>query len=120
MPLATPTTLNFGTANPQTVKKTNQDNFGSTFLGKPAAGVEIGLKVRHSYEAKKDKTVQMERHNVDITNTVFNADGTTTVVQAYAVIRCQRGAVTTSVQNIAHALADYLTTNKVAISEWDV
>lgn len=117
MPLASPQTITIG-ADALVFKRTNQDNFGSTFLHK-GVGFEVQLKIRHSYESKKTGQIQFERHNVDITKSVFNADGSVTVLQSYIVLRNVRGAAVAPTADLMQALCAFTTTNADALVEWE-
>jgi len=117
MALATPTTITIG-ATPYSLNKVNQDSFGSTFLYK-GVGFELVLKVRHSYETKKPGLPQMERHNIDLTQTNFAADGTQTVMQSYMVMRNIRGVAAVGPSDFAKALSAFVTTNALAVVNWE-
>jgi len=70
--LTSPLTVTIdGTAH--SLDRINQDNFTSLYR-KKAAGLEIDLAIRHSFEGKSGPG-QMERHNVDLKYTTFDGEG---------------------------------------------
>lgn len=104
-----------GTAH--SLSRINQDNFSATYL-KQASGLEIQLTIRHSREGKAGPG-QMERHNIDLVYTTFDAEGVPTVRQAYTVMRSPRGTDPVVVVNVAKALSAFVTANAAAVGAWE-
>lgn len=115
-------------ANPQTVtiggtahslKRFNQDNNGAVYQ-KIAAGLEITLTVRHSYESKKADGTQIVRHNVDLTMITYDVNGKAEVTQAYVVCRSVRGKDPVVATNVLDALGVLVDAQSASIVDWDV
>lgn len=104
-----------GTAH--SLSRINQDNFGSRYF-KKAANLEITLNIRHSYETKKADG-QYERHNVDLTQTSFDAAGIPTTIQAYCVIRAKRGTDSIAPSDLLKALNVLTTAQALPIVDWE-
>lgn len=115
--LTSPISLVIG-ANTHSLKRINNDNFGSVYISKEIPNVEVRLAIRNSYEGK---TVagQVERHNVDLQYTVFDAEGKPTLYQSYAVLRNLRGASQTIPVNVTEALSSFLDTNGASLIGWE-
>jgi len=101
------------------LKRVNQDNYTAEYLY-TGTGFEVTMKVRHSYESKKAGVTQVDRHNVDISKTIFNVDGTTTTIQAYLVVRANRGTDPAEVAKYVGALCTVGTAEKLTISNRDL
>lgn len=99
------------------LSRINNDNFSSVYL-KKAAGLEFRLTIRHTYEGK-DGPGQMERHNVDLVHTTWDAEGVPTVRQSYHVIRNPRAVDPDGVADDTVGLNAWLTTNVAAICGWE-
>lgn len=99
------------------LSRVNQDNYSSVYL-KKAANLELRLTIRHSYEGKSGPG-QMERHNVDLTHTVWDAEGNATVSQTYHVVRVRRGVDPDSVNDDTVGLNAWLSSNIAAITAWE-
>lgn len=104
-----------GTAH--SLSRINQDNYSSVYL-KKMANEELRLTIRHTYEGKVGNG-QMERHNVDLLHTKWDADGVPTVQQTYHVVRVARGADPDSVNDDTVGLNAWLTTNIALITAWE-
>lgn len=89
--------------------KINQDNYGSEYKLRSSTQ-ELVLKIRNSKESAKSGSAQVDRHNVEFTQTVY-ATGTTPQIirQAYIVIRAPYNDDAASVSYVAQALVDFLT-----------
>lgn len=98
------------------LSRINQDNYSSVYF-KKAAGVEYKLVIRHSYEGKNGPS-QYERHNVDLTVTTWDAEGTPSTVQAYMVFRSVRGTDAKGSEDVTKALSAFMTANVAAIAGW--
>lgn len=70
----------------------NQDAYSSEYLLRTATD-EFRLKVRNQTYAPKGKTVLIDRHNIDLTHTIFPVAPSTvsTVRKCYVVIENQQG-----------------------------
>lgn len=97
----------------------NQDDYTSVYLKKDS-NVEMRLNIRHAYE-KQNGSIQMERHNIDLQMTEFFPDGSRPprVVQAYSVIRCERGDLTSRVSKIFRGQATVAMIFDEAILAWE-
>lgn len=115
--LASPTTVTIdGTAH--SLSKINQDNFGSTFR-KIGTGFQYDLSIRHMTENAKLGAPKMDRHNVDLKYTTFDAEGKPTVYQVYAVLRTPQGADPTIVEKMSVGFNTWLTSNDGLIIGWE-
>lgn len=99
------------------LSRINQDNYGASYL-KKAAGLEIRLNIRHSYE-KSGPNGQYERHNVDLQYTTFDVDGNPTTTQSYAVLRTLRGKDPELLENVSAGLNAFVTANVAQIVAWE-
>lgn len=106
-----------GTAH--SLKRINQDNYGSVYQ-KVAAGLEIVLSVRHSYESKKKDGSQVIRHNVDLTMTTYGVDNIPVVTQAYVICRSQRGKDPVDATNVLDALGVLVDAQSASIVDWEI
>lgn len=88
---------------------------GTGVFLKKGTGVEYRLTFRHSDEKAKLGAVVMERHNIDLMYTTYDADGKPTVYQAYTVLRTPKGADPTIVEKLSVGLATYLNANDGAL-----
>lgn len=114
--LTSPISVTIG-ADTLSMKRINQDNFGSTYLAK-GTGYEARMNVRHSYEGK-NANGQYERHNVDLQYTTFDEDGKPTLFQAYAVVRNVRGSSPTKAAEVANGLATFVASIDSEIVDWE-
>lgn len=99
------------------LSRKNNDNFGSTYL-KKAAGLEIRLDIKNSYESKS-AVGQMERHICDLQYTTWDVDGKATTIQTYTHLRNLRGTDPGDAANVAEGLAAFVTANAAAIASWE-
>lgn len=90
MAFANPLVIAYGAGN-KSLPKINTDNYGSEYYLREATQ-EFRAKVRHSTESTRKDGVTIERHNVELTRTVFSTTpGVPDVVQqAYLVFRNHR------------------------------
>lgn len=107
-----------GTA--KTLSKINQDKYSSEYLLRSSTD-EIRARVRHSKETVKRDWPAMERHNVELTQTVFAVgDIPAKVRQCYIVIRTQVGDDLGLNADVAQALTFFLTeANLIKIVGWE-
>jgi hypothetical protein len=99
------------------LSRVNQDNYGSIYL-KKGDGFEIRMAIRHSYE-KAGVSGQYERHNVDLTYTAFDEEGTPTSTQAYGVLRTKRGTDGAMLVDVSNALNGFIDANTAEIVAWE-
>lgn len=89
--------------------KINQDNYGSEYLYRGTT-FELRLKIRHSKEAAKAGSVEFNRHNVELTQTIYATSTDPVIIrQSYAVIRGAYNDADASVSNVSQGLVDFLT-----------
>lgn len=70
----------------------NQDNYSSEYY-KRTATEEMKLRIRHSNESVKPGQPIFERHQIDLTRTVFATSTTPQrTYQTYTVIRLEKGS----------------------------
>lgn len=86
--------------------KINQDSYSAEYLFRNTS-YEVRAKVRHSKESVKAGQPAVDRHNLEITQTVFSGDLSVpdTVRQAYIVLRNTPSDDSAAVQDVAEALA---------------
>lgn len=91
----------------------NQDQYSSEYLLRSATD-EFRLKVRNSTYTPRGSTLKIDRHNVDLTQTVF-ATATTPAYtrKMYVVIENQQGDTLTDPRNVALGLAAVLTSGNI-------
>lgn len=127
MPLTSPMAITIG-AQAYSLTKKNQDNYGSTWMDNTTVpGTEVKITIKNSYEGKPKAVAsgtgfvqsQMERHIIDLTVTVTDANGFQKVTQSYTHIRNLRGAAVGGVGDVAQALAVYVNANADALVAWD-
>lgn len=100
-----------GTAH--SLSRINQDNFGSVFI-KKAAQLEIQMTIRHTKQGK-DGVGQMERHNVELKKTTWDANGVPSVFTAYTVLISPRSADPDVTNKVALGLNTWVTANVAGI-----
>jgi len=127
--LTSPIALTIGTTD-YSLKRVNQDNFGSVYLDKATtAGTEVKLTIRNSYEGVQTTPLasnsaairrrQMQRTIVDLEVTKFDADGFPSIIQSYQHVRSARGSVVADVANVAQALDTFVNANADALVSWE-
>lgn len=103
----------------KTLKKINQDSYSSEYLLRESTG-EYRLRIRHSKEKTKIRGETMERHNVEMTYTLFGVtpdDGYTTVVST--TLRNAERISGVEVDQLSDALADWVKANGVLLVGWE-
>jgi hypothetical protein len=69
------------------LNRINQDSYGSEYLLRESLQ-EFRLKIRHSTEKATNGSVQLDRHNIELTQKVFaTATAAEIVRQSYTIIR---------------------------------
>jgi hypothetical protein len=92
----------------------NQDKYSSEYLLRSSTD-EIRLNIRNSSYVDKKRGVSIDRHNVEIIQTVFPAvAGDPSIVRkTYVVIENQIGDTLTDPRNVALGLLAFLTSAKI-------
>jgi len=101
------------------LKKINQDSYSSEYLLRETTG-EYRLKIRHSSEKALLRGESMERHNVELSRTVFGVspdDGYTVVVST--TLRNPQRIDGVEVDQYSDALADWIKANGVLLTGWE-
>lgn len=90
--------------------KINQDSYGAEYLHRNTTD-EVRVKVRHSVEKPTVSKPAYDRHNVEITQTVFPTEALPggRFRQFYYIIRCEAGDDMTAVVDVAEAGAFWST-----------
>lgn len=97
----------------KTLTKINQDSYSSEYLLKEATG-EYRLRVRHSKEKAVPGQVQFDRHNVELTRTIYATATVGQIVrQSYIVIRNPADSAVTDVQYETAALTGFLSATNI-------
>jgi hypothetical protein len=87
----------------------NQDSFGSEYLYRGAT-FELRVKIRHSKEKVNADGIVIDRHNVELTQTVYPAAGVPAIIrQGYAVLRNGSADDATNSSYLYQGLVDFLT-----------
>lgn len=103
-----------------TLKKINQDNYSAEYLYRTST-YEVRMKVRHTKESVKGEALPLDRHNVEVTQTVF---ATLTepeyVRQFYIVFRATPSDTEAEVVDVAEGLTEWLSAaNLGALLGWE-
>ncbi|UJQ85165.1 MAG: putative coat protein [Boaesivirus pseudofaecivicinum] len=100
--------------------KINQDGYSSEYL-KKGTDYEVRARIRHSKEKARGSLPELERHNVEFTQTVYATDTEPQRFrQAYLVIRCEPDDVVADVSNLAEALAYWASeANLLKVIGWE-
>ncbi|UOL48999.1 MAG: putative coat protein [Whadcovirus faecenecus] len=111
-------TLTVG-AGTKILNRVRENDFSSTYLLKET-NAEVQLEIRHSLEKGVSGSPQMERHNVDLKFTTFDATtGKPTVRQTYTVMRIPKGTTPADVSDQFKSLYSYLVSNNLSIINWE-
>lgn len=95
------------------LNRINQDNYGSEYLLKESLQ-EFRIRIRHQTENAKNGEQPFERHQFELTQTVFaTATDPEIVRQAYSVFRSRKNDSLTSVGYLTAAAVDYLDSGTV-------
>lgn len=101
------------------LKKINQDSYSSEYLLREVDG-EYRLKVRHSTDKGTIRGEIMDRHNVELSRTVFGTspdDGYTVIVSS--TLRNPQRVAGVEVDQISDGLADFVKANGVLLVGWE-
>nr|UJQ85686.1 MAG: putative coat protein [Leviviridae sp.] len=92
----------------KTLTRINQDGYGSEYLLREATQ-EFRMKIRHSKEGLQANGNQFDRHNVELTQTIYPTESAPAVVrQAYVVLRNNFADTDAGVGHLDSALIDFL------------
>jgi hypothetical protein len=119
--LTSPISITVGGVAHTLVYVNNPGDYGSEYLDKTTSvAYELRLKIRHSKEPAKPGSTRIDRHNVELTKTVYGVGGLPDVVtQSYLVIRNGYNAVATDVQALTTGLTSIMTTdNLIGMVGW--
>jgi hypothetical protein len=88
----------------------NQDKYSSEYLLRTGTE-EFRLNIRNTSYFDKKRSVNIDRHNIELIHTVFPVAPATlsTVRKVYTVIENQQGDTLTDPVNVAAGLCNYLT-----------
>lgn len=103
----------------KTLKKINQDQYSSEYLLRETTG-EFRMKVRHSTDKGTVRGETMDRHNVELSRTIFGTapdDGYTIVVST--TLRNPQRIDGVEVDQISDGLADWVKANGVLLVGWE-
>lgn len=94
----------------KSLQRINQDGYSSEYLLRTATE-EFRLKVRNSPRMDKSRNVTIDRHNIDLTHTVFPVSPSllSTIRKTYVVVENQQGDTLTDPVLVASGLLAYLT-----------
>jgi hypothetical protein len=101
--------------------KINQDGYGSEYL-KKRTNDEIRVRIRHSTERPQSDGRVFERHNFEITQTVYPTEAIPAgrIRQVYAVIRDEKSDTVADVTDLAEALSYWLdASNSAKLVGWE-
>lgn len=95
------------------LNRVNQDNYGSEYL-LLATTEEYRVKIRHSKESPKADGAIFNRHNIEVTHTIFATSSAAEVVrQAYIVVRNKDGDDLTLIGYLLAAATTYFNNGTV-------
>lgn len=109
MAIANPLVLTYKTVAKSLVK-INQDSYGSEYYLREATQ-DFRVKIRHSVESPQKNGTQFDRHNVEITHTIFSTTVGVpdTVRQIYMVSRNTRSDAAVDVADSDDMLTGFAT-----------
>nr|UJQ85173.1 MAG: putative coat protein [Leviviridae sp.] len=108
MAIANPLVLSYN-AGTKSLVRINQDSYGSEYYLREATQ-DFRVKIRHLREAAGKNGVVIERHNVELTQTIFATVAGTPdeVIQVYAVIRNAKTSTAVNTAKLGNALSAFL------------
>jgi hypothetical protein len=88
----------------------NQDSYGSEYFLKETTQ-EFRVRIRHSKEAPDKNGISHDRHNVELTMTIYAVSPATIdeVRQVYVVMRNRKTTPSASIANLGDTLSGLLT-----------
>lgn len=96
------------------LNKINQDNYSSEYLGRTSTD-EIRMRIRHTKESSKNGNDPLDRHNVEVTQTVFaTASDPEFTRQFYFIFRAMPNDTEADVVDVAEAVAHWTTSANLA------
>jgi len=101
------------------LKKINQDQYAAEYLLRETDG-EYRLKIRHSTDKGLVRGETMDRHNVELSHTVFGTspdDGYTVIVSS--TLRNPQRIAGTEVDYLSDGVADFVKANGVLLVGWE-
>lgn len=94
--------------SPYTLNRINQDGYGSEYLLRESTR-ELRMKIRHSKEGVQPSGSRFDRHNVELTETVYATPTSASIVrQAYIVLRNDYADTSMDVAYLDQALVDFV------------
>lgn len=103
----------------KTLKKINQDQYSSEYLLRETDG-EYRMKVRHSTDKALVRGERMDRHNVELTRTLYGTapdDGYSIIVSS--TLRNPQRIAGIDVDYVSDGLADWVKANGVLLVGWE-
>lgn len=95
------------------LNKINQDNYGSEYYLRSATD-EYRVRIRHSKEAPLPDGRRFDRHNIEVTWTVYATPTTAEIVrQCYSITRVLSNDDLTSAQYLMKGATSYMDGNTV-------
>jgi len=119
MAIANPLVLTYN-AGSKSLVRINQDNFGSEYYLRESTQ-DFRVRIRHSKETPGADGVQYERHNFELTQTIFSTTVGVpdVVIQTYAVIRNRKATLATDVALLGTAMSAFLdSTHYQDLANW--
>lgn len=110
MTIANPLVITLGGSGgtAKNLTRVTQDNYGSEYLLRESTQ-EFRVKIRHTKETPRVGQPQLERHNFELTQTIYGTSGDPdTVRQAYLVLRNSKNDVAGDVSDLGEALSYFL------------
>nr|UJQ85544.1 MAG: hypothetical protein 2 [Leviviridae sp.] len=94
--------------------KINQDGYSSEYLLRSTTD-EFRLRIRNASRTEKASGIKIDRHNVELIQTVFGTAPAPNVTRkVYVVIENQQGDTLTDPTNVAVGLLSWLTASSAA------
>lgn len=110
MTIANPLVITLGGSGgtAKSLPKINQDAYGSEYFLRESTQ-ELRVRIRHSRETPKAGELALERHNFEITQTIFGTAGAADKVrQVYLVLRATKSDTLADVVDLGEALSYYM------------
>lgn len=97
----------------KTLNKINQDNYGSEYYLRETTQ-EFRAKIRHSVESAANGAEPFERHNLEITQTIFaTATDPERIIQVYSVFRVRKSESAVVANYLCDALSGLMASGTV-------